>query len=391
MPKKVLRIINRFNLGGPVNNALYLTKYMEDYETRLIGGRHTEEEVSAEFMFQDLDVPYEVIPEMSRKISLFDDFKAFFKICKIVKTYRPDIIHTHASKAGMFGRLAGFLYRTPVVVHTFHGHVFHSYFGKFKTLIFLNIERFLARLTTKIVAISPIQKKELSEQFRIASPEKFRVIPLGFDLKGMQAYSDANRLNFRIKYQLDAEELAIGIVGRLVPIKDHHLFIKAIALLKEKTTRSFRAFIIGDGDMKQDLVDYACSLGLSVSFDNQKADIHFTSWISKTSEVYPGLDIVALSSKNEGTPVALIEAQVAGKPIVSTNVGGTKDILVDSEFNLLSSNDAEDFSEQLKTLISTLESHPYDTNISKQTIENFHYSNLVEKMGDLYEELLKTS
>ena len=152
---KVLRIINRFNLGGPTYNAAYLTKYLGDeFETLLIGGEKYEEEESSEFILQQLGIKPLIIPEMQRSINRRNDTIAYRKIKKIIKEFEPDIVHTHASKAGTLGRLAAKKMNVPVIVHTFHGHVFHSYFGKTKTTFYKNIERYLARRSNKIIAIN---------------------------------------------------------------------------------------------------------------------------------------------------------------------------------------------------------------------------------------------
>ena len=220
---KVLRIINRFNLGGPTFNAAYLTKYLEgDFETLLVGGVKYDEEESSEFILEKLGITPVVIPEMKRSISFKEDRIAYQKIIKIIEEFKPDIVHTHASKAGALGRLAASKCKVPVVIHTFHGHVFHSYFGSLKTLFYKTIERWLAKKSTKIVAISDIQKKELWEDHGICKKDKITVVPLGFDLDKFQKNTEEKRKSFRLKYKISDDEVSIGIVGRLVLIKNHH-------------------------------------------------------------------------------------------------------------------------------------------------------------------------
>ena len=163
--KKILRIINRFNLGGPSYNAAYLTKYLEpDYETLLIGGRHDESEKSSMHILDNLGLKPIIIPEMQRSLNPYKDQIAFKKIQNLIKEFKPDIVHTHAAKAGALGRRAAYKLGVKQIYHTFHGHVFHSYFGSFKTKIFKKIERDLAKKTTKIIAISDIQKRELKSE-----------------------------------------------------------------------------------------------------------------------------------------------------------------------------------------------------------------------------------
>ena len=148
---------------------------------------------------------------------------------KLIRDFKPDIVHTHAAKPGAIGRLAAAAMKVPAIVHTFHGHVFHSYFNSVKTNFFINTERYLARKSHAIVAISDQQKKELSIDFKIAPPDKFRVIPLGFDLDRFQTDQQQKRLKFRNEFALADHEIAIGIIGRLVPVKNHYLFLKGIA------------------------------------------------------------------------------------------------------------------------------------------------------------------
>ena len=354
---KILRILNRFNVGGPTYDVAYLTKYIsEEYQTTLIGGEKEDSEASSEYILQELDIPYQVIPEIKRGISLGRDIKAFRKVVEIIREERPDIVHTHASKAGMIGRLAAMYCHVPYIFHTFHGHIFHSYFGKAKTTFFIVLERFLARHTTAIIAISDIQKHELGTIYKICNPAKIEVVPLGFDLRRFSENSDEKRKQFRTQYSIADNEIAIGIVGRLATVKNHQLFIDAIVQCEKLSPNTpIRAFIIGDGELKEELQQYCTDN--KVPYNTEKDStfdrlVTFTSWIKDVDRAYAGLDIVALTSRNEGTPVSIIEAQAAGKPIVSTNVGGIRDIVCEGETALLSEQTVEDFSEKLHKVIS---------------------------------------
>ena len=245
---KILRILNRFNVGGPTYNVAYLTKYLSDeYTTVLIGGEREESEASSEYILKELDIPYTIVPDMKRSISLKNDIKALREIISIKKKKKPDIVHTHASKAGMLGRLAAKICGVPYIFHTFHGHVFHSYFGKKKTSFFIHLERLLARWSTAIIAISDKQKHELGDIYKICPPEKIQVVPLGFDLHKFTEQTDEKRKQFRTQYNLQDDEIAIGIVGRLAPVKNHEMFIDAIFNCQKQTSKKIRAFIIGDG------------------------------------------------------------------------------------------------------------------------------------------------
>lgn len=384
MPK-ILRILNRFNLGGPMHNAAYLSKFLpEEYTTILIGGEKDENESSSEFLLNQLEIPYTMLPTMKRSIGFMSEIATLRTIIKIIRQEKPDIVHTHAAKAGALGRLAAWWCGVPIIVHTFHGHVFHSYFGKTKTKNFILIERFLARLCTAIVAISEIQKNDLGNIYKICKPEKIHVIPLGFDLRKFTENQEDKRANFRNQYQLNDSEIAIGIIGRLTAIKNHRLFIDAIFRCSQKNTQAIRAFIIGDGEDCTALKDYCNSLGISENV------ITFTSWIHDIDRAVAGLDIICLTSFNEGTPVSLIEAQAAGKPIVSTNVGGISDIVTENKTALLSSLDVDDFSEKLLSLINDKEKRENMTQYAREnSLKQFGYQRLCQDMDNLYKSLKK--
>jgi len=395
MPK-VLRIINRFNLGGPTFNAALLTKHMApEFETMLVGGREESSEESSQHILTDLGIQAHFVDEMQRDIGLSNDRQAYKAIKKIIKDFQPDIIHTHASKAGAIGRSAGNAYGKAKIVHTFHGHVFHSYFGTFKTNVYRNIERALALKTDKIIAISPRQKLELAKRYRICSEDKIAVIPLGFDLNRFHENVEEKRKSFREKYNIDEDEIAIGIIGRLVPIKNHKLFLDALKLVLGKTTKKIRAFLIGDGEEREELEAHSTKLGLDFlngDFEKGiKATVHFTSWIKDVDWANSGLDIIALTSLNEGTPVSLIEAQASCKPIVSTKVGGVSNIVVPNETALLSpSNNPDLFASNLLQLIENKDQRDrMGAKGWKLVHEKFHYNRLVSDMKNLYTELLR--
>lgn len=394
MPR-VLRIINRFNLGGPTFNVAYLSRYMQpDFETLLVGGQKDETEDSSEFILENLDLKPFIIDEMKREIDLKNDIIAYNKITKLIKEFKPDIVHTHASKAGTLGRLAAINQKVPVIVHTFHGHVFHSYFGKTKTIFYKTIEQRLAKKTDLIIAVSEKQKEELAFAHKIAPVEKINVIGLGFDLSRFQFNSENNRQEFRNKYQLEPETIAIGIIGRLVPIKNHKMFLdvakSAIQTIPEK---KIQFFIVGDGESKDELLEYTKSLNLSYQYLDTKPNVRvtFTSWIKEVEKVLAGIDIVALTSNNEGTPVSLIEAQAANKPIVSTRVGGIENIVLEGKTALLSAvGDVNSMVLNIKKIISDeklLKSEsPEGWNYVK---EKFHYTRLVKDMTETYYSLME--
>ena len=388
--KKILRIINRFNLGGPTYNAAYLTKYLEgEYETLLIGGNHEKSEKSSMHILENLGINPIIIPEMQRSINPVLDRIALKKIRKIIEDFKPDIVHTHAAKAGALGRKAAYNAGVKQIYHTFHGHIFHSYFGKIKTEIYKKIERDFAKKTTKIIAISPIQKEELSKVHKICKPEKIEIIPLGFDLSKFYENKVAKREKFRKKWNIKESEVAIGIIGRLVPIKNHQFFIKAINQVMSSSVIPIRVFIVGDGDEKENIIKNIKELNIDFNTNGNAATIQLTSWIKEIDEVNAGMDIICLCSLNEGTPVSLIEAQASGKPIVTTRTGGIENIVIENKTALISEIDNIDlFVENLISLIKSKKKREEFTDLGIKKSYEFDYNILIKNIKKLYEHIL---
>src|SRR5690554_1262717 len=391
MPR-ILRIINRFNLGGPTYNAAYLTKYLPDeYETLLLGGMKDRSEDSSQFIVENLGIQPMVLSEMKRAILPFQDYLAYKKVKEVIHGFQPDIVHTHASKPGAIGRWAAHKMKVPVIVHTFHGHVFHSYFNSAKTEFYKKLERKLASVSTGIIAISERQKYEIVEEHQICAENKVHVIPLGFDLQRFQENTYEKREVFREEFRLNKEDIAVAIVGRLVPIKNHALFLDTMKYAKDRTAKRIKGFIVGDGESRIEIQDYCAKVGLTYSSDSEdEADIYFTSWVKNVDFVYAGVDIVALTSKNEGTPVSLIEAQAAGKAIVSTNVGGIENVVLPGQTAFLSdSDDTENFKINLLEMVNNDELRLEFGEKGWNFVKNkFHYERLVKDITKLYEELL---
>ena len=393
MPK-VLRIINRFNLGGPTYNAAYLSKYLApEFETLLIGGEKDDTEENSEFIVRNLGLKPIIIPEMKRSLNIKYDYIAYQKIKEIIKKFKPDIIHTHASKAGALGRYAAINEKVPVIVHTFHGHVFDAYFNNFQATFYKRIERNLAKKSSKIIAISEKQKFDLTDKYKICGKDKVEVIPLGFDLSRFREHMDDKRKDFRQKYNIEEDEIAIGIIGRIVPIKNHTMFLYAIRNLQQSTSKKIRAFIVGDGEDRKKIEAKATELNIDFTTNaniTQKATLTFTSWIKEADWVNAGMDMIALTSLNEGTPVSLIEAQASNKPIVTTAVGGIEDVVLKNKTALLSN--AQDFKTFDENLLSLVENNLLRKELSNDGwnfVKNkYHYTRLVEDMKQLYYKLL---
>ena len=385
MPR-ILRIVNRFNLGGPTYNAANLTRYLpEEYETLLVGGTHQVHEASSRFILDNLGVDYRALEEMGRSVHWMRDRQALKALGHIMDEFRPDIVHTHASKAGALGRLAAHRRKVPVIVHTFHGHVFDGYFGTVKTALVKNTERYLARLSDAIVAISPLQRDALVHQYKIASAHKVHTVPLGFQLERFWTDQPALRQRWRAEQRLLEDEVAIGIIGRLTAIKDHRFFLEVIAGMH--TELAVRAFVIGGGELEHALRAQASDMGLTAG---DRPRLRFVGWAQEVEQPLAGLDVVVLTSRNEGTPVSLIEAQAAGKPVVSTDVGGVRDVVLDNRSGfVVRPGDLSGFQQKVEQLLSDPELRSrFGQEGRAHVYEAYAHTRLASDMDALYKQLL---
>ena len=372
-----------------------LTKYLSpEYEMKLVAGTKQDSEESSDYIVREMGLNFTSLPEMHRSLHPVRDYKSYKELRKIIREYKPDIVHTHAAKAGALGRLAALKEGVPVIIHTFHGHVFHSYFSPLKTKIFLAIERYLGKRSSAIIAIRERQKKDLAFKYAVAKPTKIRMIPLGFDLSRFQEGTEEKRIRFRDKYFVSDDEIAVGIIGRLVPIKNHSMFINSAKAVLEKTGKKVRFFIIGDGESRDHLLHEAAVLGLDYTYfpsTAKKAVFTFCSWIKDVDYAVAGLDIVAMTSYNEGTPVSLIEAQAGNRAVISTNVGGIENVISKNETALLvDSNNYDQFTAALLKLIEDDELRNQMGSKGWEFVkEKFHFTRMIREVSELYRSLLK--
>ena len=331
---KIVRVIARLNVGGPARHVVWLTSELQnnEFQSTLLTGTVPAGEEDMNYFAVENGVAPVFIEEMSRELSPKDAI-SLWKVYRLILREAPDIIDTHTAKAGTVGRVAGFLYRwlTPRtligkprrvrMIHTYHGHVFHSYYGSLKTKIFLFIEKTLARIATdKIVVISDQQYREIHEKFGVGKKEQFSVIHLGIDLA---AFADWQSKRNILRREIGAadDEILIGLIGRLTEIKNPSLFLKAAEIYKRNENSPKAKFVIvGDGNLRGKLENEAETLGV-------KDSVVFVGNRNDADVFYAGLDVVALTSLNEGTPLSLIEAMANEKPVVSTSVGGVIDLL----------------------------------------------------------------
>lgn len=390
---RILRILNRFNLGGPTYNASYLTKFLDnDFETLLIGGKNSKYEASSLEIPHSLDIEPLVLTELKREISPYYDLLAYKKIKQIIKDFNPQIVHTHASKAGAIGRWAAYRMNVPVIVHTFHGHVFDAYFDNLKTNYYISLEKELAKKTDLLIALSNNQKKDLCEKYKIAPDNKVKVIPLGFELNKFTIDKDNKRNKIRSEFNISNDTFVFSLVGRIVPIKNHKLVIDALNMIKNNTNKQIKILFVGDGELRTELMEYANINNLKYSYKtfNGDEDILFTSWRNDIDYIMAASDAILLTSNNEGTPVSLIEAQASKLPIISTNVGGVIDIVNDNAI-LINKNDSNALANAMVKIVNDF---IIDDNILENRqnfiLQNYSIDNLTNNLKNTYFELLES-
>lgn len=410
---KVVRIIARLNVGGPAKHVVWLTEGLRNagYESVLVAGTVPAGEDDMAYFAENSGVKPVFIPEMSREISV-KDLLTVWKLYRLLCRERPDIVHTHTAKAGTVGRIAGLLYRWSTLgaligrrrqcrlVHTYHGHIFHSYYGQIKTMFFLFVERVLACLATdRIVVITEQQREEIHDRFRVGSREQFAVIRLGLDINQF-ADGASRRSLLRDQLGVQAHEILIGIVGRLTAVKNHELFLRAISEFKQGLlngqTRRVRFIIIGGGGLRGELERLVENLGLV-------GDVVFAGNRSDPENFYPALDVVALTSKNEGTPLTLIEGMANGRPVIATAVGGVVDLLGNPQPDdqttaylvcqrgiSVSVDDAKAFAVGLDRLVNDDALRRTLGESGRRFVEqNYSKQRLLDDVNSLYQELMR--
>jgi glycosyltransferase involved in cell wall biosynthesis len=325
----VLRVITRLNAGGPARHVVWLSEGLRErgWETRLLAGRVPEGEDDLSGFARERGVEVTEVPDLSREVRPLRDWESVRRLEAAIEDFDPHVVHTHTAKAGFVGRWAALRANRrrlragrPLirVVHTFHGNVLSGYFSPAKSLLFRGIERQLARRATDaIVVLSPQQREDIVTRFRVAPSERTFLVPLAIDLSEYERLPEAGA--FRSELGFGANEFVVGIVGRVAPVKNHELFLRAAALLARRVPGA-RFVVLGGGAGLEGLRRIASELGVAER-------VRFVGLRTDLPAVYAGLDAVALTSLNEGTPLSLIEAMSAGKPVVATDVGGVRDLL----------------------------------------------------------------
>ena len=350
MPERVrvLRVIARLNMGGPALHVAYLSDGLRDrgYDTTLVAGSLALGEESMAVVAERLGVPIVTIPELHREISPLLDLRAAYRLADLIREVRPQILHTHTAKAGTIGRLAARLLGDagpPIVVHTFHGHVLRGYFDPVRSTAFRLLERWLARRTTALIAVSPEVRDDLVS-LGVAPREKFTVVRLGIELdERVGSDSDGPRADTRRALGIPADRFVVGWIGRMTGVKRTDDVLLAVRALRERGVDTVLC-MVGDGPDRDAVERRAHQLGIV-------RDSLFLGYQEEVASYYAAFDALILPSANEGTPVSAIEALGGGRPVVATRVGGVPDVVRDGiDGFLVEPGDVDAMAERLSAL-----------------------------------------
>lgn len=392
---RLLIILNRFVIGGQAADTISLAWHLQnDFEILVLVGEKEKYEIEPEFLLEKYrGIVIKKNKYLRRSVNPFIDLLAFFHVLIAIVRYKPHVVHTHGAKPGFAGRLAAWIAGVPVIIHTFHGHVFHSYFSKRISGFIVWLERLAGEITTYAIALSDSQKNELVNQYKILAATKITVVPLGFAFEEDRDDS-ALRQNFRKKYNLHDRDIAIGIIGRIVPVKNHSFFVKVIHHILSSGGQNLPAFfIVGDGELREHVEDELRQQNITFGKEaiSSETKVVFTSWLTDINEVMNGLDIVVLTSLNEGTPLSIIEAQFFKKPVVAADVGGVKDSMEDGLTGfLVEKNDLISFCKKLTLLINDeLLRNTMGKEGNKFANDKFSKQKEITAIKDLYFSLLK--
>lgn len=372
---RILRIIPSMNISGPAMQAILLSSAMNrmGYEGLLIGGT-SEESASMQELAAKYGLEALLLPELNYDFPL-KAWPAFWRLYQIIREYKPDIVHTHNPRAGFLGRIAARLAGVPVIVHTLHEYPFRGYYRRLSTILFVYMERIGAYFSDSIITLSESLRKALVDTYGVTSKNRITVLPLGFDL---QSFANIKRHlgDFRKEWGIAEDVPLVGIVGRLLPVKNHSLFLEAAAKVLDALPNA-RFVIVGDGEERAKLEEAAKGLGGAVIF---------TGWQQNVERIYSDLDLLVISSLNEGTPVPIIEALAAGCPVVATHVGGVGDLLDGGRLGaLVPSGDADALA---AAMLRSLEARP-DMKAAQETmLKRYGIERLAKDMDSLYRGLL---
>ncbi len=380
----VFRVIARLNVGGPAHHVSLLTVGLDPSRFRsvLVTGRVGPGEKEMQSAVERSGDALVRLPSLGPSLNPIEDAKTTFELIRMIRKERPQIVATHTAKAGFTGRLAAVLAMRPrpIIVHTFHGHVLDGYFGRVTTAIYKTLEKLLAHVTDRFVAVSQRTVDDLVA-LGVAPAEKFKVIPLGLDLTAMLESTREDGRAFRTEYGIEEDEILIVILGRLAPIKRMQDAIEAFASISQANPKA-RLAVVGDGEEGDALRELAASKNLGEK-------IIFTGFRSDLKAVHAATDIALLTSANEGTPVSLIEAAAAATPIVSTRAGGVPEVVTEEMGFVVDIEDTGALAGGLTRLIADPQLREVMGAAGRERVRKRHSAErLYSDIAALYDELL---
>jgi glycosyltransferase involved in cell wall biosynthesis len=383
-PVRVLRVIARMNVGGPAHHVSLLSgrAFPDRFKTLLLAGSVAAHEDSFEDLAARQGARLQTVPHLGPEIDPLGDARALRTIARIARSWKPHIVHTHTAKAGLVGRLAALTVRPrPLIVHTYHGHVLEGYFSRPASAAFTQMERRLADVSDRLVAVSTATADDLV-RLGVAPPERFEVVPLGLELEDYLALPPGRSGPFRAELGLDDDALLATFVGRMVAIKRVDVLLDAFAAARRSAPALVLA-VVGDGPERQAAEERARALGLGDA-------VRFTGYRRDLPEILGGTDVAVLSSDNEGTPVSLIEAAAAALPLVSTRAGGVADVVPDAAGVLVARGDAAALGDAIARLAADPERREAMGAAARaHAAERFTPEQLVRRVADLYDRLLR--
>ena len=377
-------MLSRMNYGGPSRHVINLTACLQKYgyETRLLVGIPESAEGSMLDLAHGCGVDPAIVARLDRPVMPLSDFAAFQQIVREIRSFRPHIVHTHTTKAGILGRLAAVFCGVPAIFHTYHGFIFSGYFSRPVSQLIVGVERFLAGVTDRLITLTPSLADELSQRLGLNGGKKIETVSLGLNLNKNLALSRRST-GWRKSLNLSENHLLMGIVARLVPVKNHQLLLQAVAGLAPAVPELHLA-IIGGGELENSLRQQAVAAGIADR-------VHFCGLISEIEEVYADLDLLVLSSKNEGTPVVIIEALASGCPVAATNVGGVSELLEGGKYGALLPSEGLSFTPALKAALDNCRwsEKRLDLSFRRQWSARFSVEGLGARIDEIYRKTLK--
>ncbi len=380
---KLIHIITRLDKGGSAENTFLTLKGLDKsrYEVSLIAGPVEDPSQDRRKQIEESGVSYIQVPQLRRNINLFYDFPALLKIRRLLKKEKPDIVHTHTSKAGLLGRLAARLAGIPSIIHTPHGHVFFGYFDALKTRMFILLEKLASRITDKIIALTPREKADYL-RYKVAEEDKLVIIPSGIELYKCQPIPQEERSKLKKKLGIPEHSAVVGTAGRLVPVKGPGFLIQAVGQVISEHPDTYLVFA-GDGPLRKNLEKDAVDMGLA-------KNIIFTGWRDDMARILSVFDIFCLPSLNEGMGRVLVEAMALGKPVVASDVGGIPDLIIPGKNGfLVPPRNPGELAQQILFLIKNREEREKLGRAGKKMASTYSDEIMVKKIAELYEKVLK--